>query len=214
MERNAPEVKERRTYDASGRRERALLQHSAALAAARVMFLERGYAAATVESVAHAGGVSAATIYKSYGGKAGLVRELCQRALAGAGPVSAEARSNNLRSDGEPRLLIEGWGQLAAEVSPRLSPLLLLLRTASQTDTEAAALYDQLARTRRRRMADNARHLAEGGHLRVGVTAQDARDILWLCSSPELYELLIIQRRWSLAKFNRFVTDTMINALI
>ena len=214
MDRNVPQVKGQRTYDASGRRQRALRQHSTALAAARVLFLERGYAATTVESIATAGGVSAATIYKSYGGKAGLVRELGQRALAGAGPVPAEARSNSLRSNGDPRLLIEGWGRLAAEVSPRLSPLLLLLRTAAQHDSEAAALYEQLARTRLRRMADNARHLVDAGHLRVGVTAQDAVDILWLCSSPELYELVIIQRRWTLAKFSRFVTATMIGALL
>lgn len=214
MDRKGPEVKGRRTYDASGRQERALRQHLAALAAARALFLQRGYTATTVESIAHVAEVSAATIYKSYGGKAGLVRELCQRALAGAGPVPAEERSNALRSDGDPRELIEGWGRLAAEVSPRLSPLLLLLRTAAQADAEAAALYDQLARTRQRRMADNARHLADAGHLRIGVTTQDARDILWLCTSPELYDLLIIQRQWTLAKFSRFVTDTMISALL
>ena len=63
-------------------------------------------------------------------------------------------------------------------------------------------------------MADNGRHLARAGHLRDGLTARDARDVLWLCSSPDLYELLVIRRRWSVAKYRRFVTDTMVNALL
>ena len=214
MSPRAPKVKGARSYDASGRQERARRQFAAVLDTARARFLEHGYGATTVESIAQAAGVSVATIYKTYGGKAGLVRSLAQRALEGAGPVPAEERSNALRSGSDPRAVIEGWGRLTAEVAPRISPLLLLLRTAAQTDPEAASLYDELDRARLARMADNARHLAKAGHLRDGVTAQDARDVLWLCSSPELYELLIVRRRWSLAKYSRFVTDTMVNALL
>lgn len=214
MDREHRTVKGARTYDASGRQQRARRQHAAALDAALALFLEHGYASTTVESIAHAAGVSAATIYKSYGGKAGLVRELCQRALAGAGPVAAEERSNALRSVDDPRQVIEGWGRLAAEVSPRVSPLLLLLRTAAQADPEAAGLYAELDQARLARMADNARYLAAAGHLRAGVTARDARDVLWLSTSPELYDLLITQRQWSLAKFSRFLTDTMASSLL
>jgi AcrR family transcriptional regulator len=214
MTREREPVKGARTYDASGRQARARHQRAAALDAALALFLETGYAATTVESIAQAAGVSAATIYKSYGGKAGLVRDLCRRALTGAGPVPAEERSNALRSEDDPRQVIDGWGRLAAEVSPRVSPLLLLLRTAAQADPEAAGLYAELDRARLARMGDNARYLAKGGHLREGITARDARDVLWLCSSPELYDLLITQRRWTLAKFSRFVTDSITSALL
>lgn len=214
MEREGPNVKGPRPYDATGRQARARRQHTAALETALALFLEHGYAATTVESIAQTAGVSAATVYKSYAGKAGLVRELCQRALTGAGPVPAEERSNALRAGDDPRQVMAGWGRLAAEVSPRVSPLLLLLRTAAQGDPEAAELYDELDRARLARMADNAHFLADAGLLREGVSARDACDVLWLCSSPELYDVLISQRRWSLAKFSRFVTDTMTSALL
>ena len=59
-----------------------------------MLFLERGFVATTVEAVATAAGVSPATVYKTYGGKAGLARSLCERALGGVGPVPAEERSN------------------------------------------------------------------------------------------------------------------------
>jgi len=207
-------VKGARTYDASRRQARARQLHAAALDIARQLFLERGYVATTVESIAEAAGVSAATIYKSYGGKAGLVRELCQRALAGGGPVPAEERSNALRAGSDPRAVIEGWGKLTSELAPRIAPLVLLLRDAAQADPEAAALYDELDRNRLTRMADNARYLADAGHLRDGLTTQEARDVMWLGTSPELYDLLVNRRRWTVVKYSRFVTDTMTNALI
>jgi hypothetical protein len=91
---------------------------------------------------------------------------------------------------------------------------MLLLRTAAQADPEAAALYDEIDDARLARMAENARFLARSGHLGAGVTEREARDVLWLCSSPELYELLIVRRRWSRARFSRFVAETMASALL
>ena len=52
--------------------------------------------------------------------------------------------------------MIEGWGRLLAEVSPRFSPLRLLLRTAAEADHEAGLLYEELDRDRLARMAENA----------------------------------------------------------
>lgn len=207
-------VKTRRAYDGSGRRARARHQYETTLDIAEARFLEDGYARTTVESIAEAAGVSAATIYKAYSGKAGLVRALCQRALAGAGTVPAETRSNALRAGSDARQLIEGWGRLVAEVAPRVAPLMLLLRTAGHTDSDAATLHDELEHARLTRMADNARHLARAGHLREGVDEQTARDVLWTCSSADLYELLVVKRRWTINAYSRFVTTTMIAALL
>src|SRR3954453_20807552 len=144
MSRRARPVKVVRTYDASRRQERARLNFERTLDVARRRFLERGYETTTVESIADEAGVSPATIYKTYGGKAGLIRALCQRALAGDGPVPAEQRSNALRDQDDPRVVIDGWGRLAGELAPRVIPLLLVLRQAARTDAEAAALRDEL----------------------------------------------------------------------
>src|SRR4051794_11908602 len=106
------QTSQRRAYDASGRRERAQRRREATLDAARDRFMDLGYGATTVESIGEAARVSAATIYKSYGGKAGIIRALCQRALAGEGPVPAEQRSDALRSTSDGHTLVGGWGRL------------------------------------------------------------------------------------------------------
>jgi AcrR family transcriptional regulator len=209
MSPKARAVKTPRTYDVSSRQERAREQYAATLAAAGELFNEQGYVATTVDSIAEAAGVSAATIYKSYGGKLGLVRGLCEQALRGGGPDSAEERSNALRTNPNARAVIAGWGRLASEVTPRIAPLLLLLRAAGMLDPEAAALYDDLDRERIARMTDNATFLADAGHLAEGTSVDEARDILWLTSAPELFELMVLRRGWSLTRYSAFVTQIM-----
>lgn len=214
MEPMVAPVKPPRSYDSTERRRRAQQQHEITLRTARILFDQDGYTATTVDAVAASAGVSAATIYKSYGGKSGLVRELCRRALEGDGPTPAQTRSDALRNSPDARTIIEGWGNLAAEVSPRVSPLMLLLRAAAVNDPEAATLLAEIDRARLRRMSDNARALSDAGHLRKGVSVHEARDVLWLYTSAEMYELLIVRRRWTRATFASFLTATMTALLL
>jgi hypothetical protein len=44
------------------------------------------------------------------------------------------------------------------------------------------------------RMTGHARRLADEGQLRPGMSEQEARDVLWLYSAPEWYDLLVLQR--------------------
>ncbi len=46
------------------------------------------------------------------------------------------------------------------------------------------------------------------------MTLDEARDILWTYSSPELFELLVRRRGWSVERFGAFVTDQLISALL
>ncbi|HZX56549.1 MAG TPA: TetR/AcrR family transcriptional regulator [Ilumatobacteraceae bacterium] len=212
---NQPAVNAGRRYDSSRRRERARLAHDALLDTALKRFTDDGYAATTIDSIAAAVEVSAATIYKTYGGKPGIVRALCERALGGRGPVPAEQRSDRLRvTTTNPREVIEGWGRLTAEVAPRVAPILLLLRDAASGDAAAAALHDELDSNRLRRMTENARFLVENGHVRTGIGLAHARDVLWTYSSPELFDLLVRRRRWSLTRYSEFVADAIAAALL
>jgi AcrR family transcriptional regulator len=209
-----PGVK-RRTYDASRRRDAAATRQAAVIAAAERQFLAGGYAATTIATVAADAGVSVDTIYKVFGGKPGLVRALWHRALEGVGPIAAERRSDDLQArEPDPRMIIRGWGAFTAEIAPRATPLLLLIRAAAGTDLEARALLDELDAERLARMTANARRLRDNGHLRAGVTLAAAADVLWTYSSPELCELLVLRRGWSPERYGEFIADAMIAALL
>jgi AcrR family transcriptional regulator len=205
----------KRPYDSAWRQVQARQTREALLDAARRRFLADGFTATTVAVIAADVGVSVDTIYKAFGGKPGLVRAICADALAGEGPVPAETRSDALHgSETDPRAIIRGWGVLASEVAPRVVPILLLIRDAAIADPEMAGLQADMDRQRLERMTHNARKLANGGHLRRGLTAEHAGEIMWTYSSPQLYELLVMIRGWPLQRFTTFITDAMIAALI
>src|SRR5258708_2510431 len=142
-------VKRPRRYDATNRRARALRTQGAILDAAQRLFLRDGFQATTIPAVAAEAGVSQETIYKAFGGKAGLVRAIRERGLGGEGPAHAERRSNTLqKEERDPRRIIEGWGRLTIEVAPRVMPILQLVAAGAPTDTELARLREELDRAR------------------------------------------------------------------
>lgn len=208
-------VKVRRKYDASRRQAEARANHEQIVTVAERHFLRDGYAATTVQTLAAAADVSVDTIYKSFGGKPGLVRAIRDRALLGQGPVPAEDRSDRLHLDpldGDD--IVRAWGRLTTEVAPRVAPILLLLRDASLHDPELRTLLEEMDDQRLERMTINARRLKAAGHLRSGITIPSAAGILWTYSSPELYELLVIRRRWKPERYGTFIADAMIGALL
>jgi AcrR family transcriptional regulator len=215
MEHRAATVKQKRSYDASRRKEQARRNRDRIVDAAENLFLRDGYGMTTIAAIAADAGVSADTIYKTFGGKPGLVRAIRTRALEGEGPVPAEQRSDALHSrESDPRKIIEAWGELTTEIAPLAAPILLLIRSAAASDPEVLALLEEMDADRLRRMTDNAHRLREAGHLRDGVTLTRAADVLWTYSSPELYELLVLRRGWPIEQYGRFVADAMIDALL
>lgn len=203
----------KRTYDSTRRRLQAQRTRDAVLDAAQSRLLSDGYASTTVASIAADAGVSVETIYKAFTSKAGLVAAIWERGLAGRGPVPAPQRSDDMqRTEHDPRSIILNWGRLTAEVAPRVAPILLLMRSAAANDPEMASLLAETDRQRLRRMRHNANALA--GHLKPGITLAAAADVLWTYSSPDLYELLVERRRWSMRRYNEFVSGAMIAALL
>ena len=208
-------VKPKRSYDSSRRQEGARQNRARIIELAEQHFLRDGYTATTVATIARAAGVSADTIYKSFGGKPGLIRAIRDRALEGEGPLPAERRSDEIQAhETDPRNIIYAWGAFVAEIAPRVTPILLLIRDAATNDPEVQALRDELDTARLERMTQNARRLHHAGHLRPNLTVAEAADVLWAYSSPELYELLVITRGWPPNRYGQFVADAMINALL
>lgn len=215
MDPNRTSVNPKRSYDSARRREQARQTRTAITDVARRRFLADGFAATTIATIANEARVSVDTIYKAFGGKPGLVSAICQEALTGQGPVPAETRSDAMQAtERNPREIIRGWGALTTEVAPRIAPILLLVRAAAAADPEMRRLQSQLNAQRLERMTHNARSLANTGGLRADVTIEDAGEILWTYSSPELYELLVLTRGWPLDGYGKFIADAMIAALL
>jgi len=215
MERIVSHVKSKRRYNSTGRREQARRSREAILDVAERQFLAKGYGATTLAAIAAEAGVSVETIYKAFDGKSGLVRALYEKGLTGRGPVPAYQRSDEMRAnETDPQAIMVGWGLLTTEVAAAVTPIRLLMRSSAATDPEMSALLNDSDHERLSRMQHHARFLAERNYLRDGVTVAEATDILWTCSSVEIYDLLVLQRGWSQPRFARFIADFMIASLL
>ena len=211
----AAKVKRTRRYDATRRQEAAQRRRAAIIEAATGLFVREGFSGTTISRIAADAGVSEETVYKVFGNKVALVRAIRDKALAGDGPIHAERRSDRMQSsERDPRSIIHGWSVLAMEVAPRVAPVLLLVRQAAASDRELARLQEEMDAARLTRMTHNAQTLLKGGHLRQGMTLDAATDVLWTYSSPELYELLVLRRDWSVQRYGEFIADAMIAALL
>jgi AcrR family transcriptional regulator len=210
-------VKGRRRYDSPRRQEQARLTRRAVLDAARVLFLERGYAATTVRAVAEMAGVSVETVYKAFANKAGLVKAVFDLAIVGDDrpvPMLQRERVARIRAEPNPQRKLLMYGEHLAEAGPRAGALQLLIRSAAATDPDAAQVWQQMVQERLVGMTEFARHLHEGGHLRSGISVEDARDVLWTYNSVEMYDLLAVQRGWRPERYGRWIAQAMIAALL
>ncbi len=203
-----------RGYDASRRRRAAKQRRRLVVDRARELFLERGFGGTTVAAVAQAAGVSVETVYKAFGGKAGLVRAVWEQALEGMGPVPAEERSDAVSSVADdPGEVIATWARLSAEVGDRAAPVLALVRAAAAADPEAAALLAEIDAGRLARMRHNAETLARRGYLRPGLSVERAAQLM-VAISGSLHEPLIGEAGWSAAEYSELVERLLTAVLL
>jgi len=213
----ASDVKPPRRYDSKIRGEQARRTRRAVLAAAHRQFVEQGYAATTVAAVAAEAGVSVETVYKTFRNKPALAKATFDVAVVGDDePVPMMDRDfvRQNRAEPDPRKKLNDYADEFARRSPRVGPLLLVVRDAAATDAGAAAVWEQLQQERLVGMTAFAQHLRDSGHLRAGVSWQEARDVLWTHNSVELWDLLVRQRAWSTKRYGKWIGQQLVAALL
>jgi AcrR family transcriptional regulator len=210
------EVK-RRPYDSSGRQEQARRNRARIIEVARALFLRDGYAGTTIPAVASEAGVAGETVYKSFGNKAGLLKAVWDVTLVGDDePVPMDERDEvrSVMAEPDPKRKIELYAHYVPMIVGRVGPLALVIRGAASVDTSAAAIQAQIEEERLNGMGMFAQHLFDGGYLRVGVTVEVARDVLWAVTSPVMWELFVLQRGWEAEAFSCFIANAAIAALL
>ncbi len=109
---------------------------------------------------------------------------------------------------------LAGFVRLAAQVNSRTAPIYRILVSAAASDPDAAAVLDELTRERQLGQAVIARSLARAGALRPKLREREAADIIHALMSPEVYGLLVIDRRWSAERYERWLTEILVRELL
>lgn len=196
---------------------RTRLARAAVVDAARTLFLARGYGATTVEAISEEAEVPAATVYRLFSSKLGILKALLDVSIAGdddAVPVADRPGVAALADADGPRQRLQGFVGFASGINDRVAPIYRILVSAAGTDPDAAALLDGLTDQRQKGQRMIARSLARAGALRPEVRERDAADIVHALLSPELYRLTVVDRGWSGERYRRWLTDLLADQLL
>jgi AcrR family transcriptional regulator len=209
----------KRRYDATGRRAQAAQTRADVIEAARRVFLERGYAGATIPRIAAEAGVAVETVYRAATGKAGLLEAAVQAALAGGAerakvPVEQRPGIRRVIEESDPRRQVEAYAATQPGVWSRVGPLLRILDAAASTDETLANLRDQHAQFRLQGLRRFAALLSERGALRAGLSADRAADIIWTLCAQANYDSLVTSRAWTDQDYRRWLSETLAHALL
>jgi len=201
-------AKHRRKYHSPTRELQAGQTRDRILDAAKRMIVNKGFPDATIEAIAQEAGVATPTVYAAFGSKRGILRGLMERAAFSSGYANL-VREAMQSDDPETRL------RYAAKIARSIFDS---LRGESEVLRGAAAVAPEFVREKERlryqRQAGLIKLLEEKGALRPEWNAAAARDILWTLTSYDIHCRLVVERKWSADRYEKWLGDTLVRTLL
>lgn len=197
----------RRPYRSSHRAAQARRTRQRILDAAAEVFLEHGYAAATMRAIAAKANVSVPMVESSFGTKARLLKTAIDVAIVGDDkPVPVLDRSWTRTA-----LQAETASEFLTIVSDVIGPaqarsagLVLAVFEGAATDPELAELSTQMIIQRSKTAGWLVNALTRKAALREGCSRQEAVDTVWILMDPAVFDRLTRQRGWTLERYQRW----------
>jgi AcrR family transcriptional regulator len=206
-----------RRYSTELRTEQTAVARRLILDSAYGLFVGKGYLG-TLAAVATSAGVSVQTVYNVVGGKPTLLKAVYDVTLAGDDQPVAMGDRPNFRAmyratDG--REMLARYAEIGRDLSERVLPLVTkLLAQAASGDPDLQAFADTIEGERATGTANMARAISERFGLRDGLSVQDAADILWTLTSPDLADRLVNRRGWGWDKTQAWLSSVMADSLL
>ena len=207
----------KRRYDSARRRQQAQETRRQILEAAHRLFLARGYSGTTVEAIAGEAGVAVETVYAAFRNKRTILARLVDVSVVGDDqpvPLLERRGPRDVQQERDQRRQIELFARGIREVMERAGPLFEVMRLAAATEPEIAALLEDLLGKRLEGMRFFVEALTKNGPLRAGFSPSDAADIVWTLTSPEVHRLLTVDRGWSGARYEAWLSDALARLML
>ncbi len=180
------------------------------------LFLEKGYVATTVQAIAESAGVAPATVYQAFGTKHAVLAAALDITVAGDDASLAVLDQDwvdKVRREKDPdrqlRLVAEGTSRIAA----RTAPIKEVMRDAAATEAAARELIRKDHEGRHRTQAVLVDLLIENRQLRSGMDRRRAVDTYFALVNSTTYELLVVQRGWTLSEWQAWIADVIAREL-
>lgn len=213
----AKPVKTKRRYNSTRREAQARKTRREIVEAAHRLFTERGYTGATIEAIAQESGVAPETVYAVFGNKRALLASLIDRSVGGDDePLSLLERPGpqGVMQAHDQRQQLHLFAQDITSILERVAPIFEIMRQAAKTEPDIADLLQNLLKARLHNMEVFIGRLAEHGLLRDGMVETHAAEVVWTLSSPEVFQLLTVDRGWSREQYIQWLADSLTRLLL
>ncbi len=207
----------RRRYQSPMRAEGARRTQQAIVATASELFIERGYAATSLDDIASAAGVARPTVFAAFGSKAAILRQALDQALAGDdAPVVVAERPwfRPVWDATTSAAVLDAYAEVCLVIARRAAPLFEAVRRAADDSPEAAELWNKLQHNRRAGATMIIEQVQKLGSLAPALSPQAATDILWIFNDPVHYTALVSQCGWTEHAFRQWLAGIMRTALL
>src|SRR5579859_2823616 len=147
-------VKGSRTVPRAAPQARTRRTRAAVVEAARRLFLERGYAATTIEAISELSDTPQPTVYRLFSFNLGVFTAVLDVSIAGDDEAVAMADRPQVRSlvaNSDPRDTLTGFAAVVGGLMARTAPVHRVLEEAARSDQGAAAALAEIARQRQDR---------------------------------------------------------------
>ena len=201
----------RRRYSSEVRRHSAQETRRRILAAAASLFTRKGIDFVTIDEIGRRAKVSASTVYAIYKSKDGILRGLMEQSLFG--PQFQDAQKL-LAGVTDPVALVRLTSHVARAIYESESSELGLLRRASGFSPALRKMEDEFERIRYENQAARIELLFASGKARPGLLPDEARRIMWMYTSRDVYRMLVIDGRWSPDRYQEWLSRTLVEALV
>jgi AcrR family transcriptional regulator len=199
-----------RRYVSKSRSQAAEATKDRVLRAAKVLFVRRGIDRTTIAQIADKADVSVATVYALYKSKEGILRELMRAALFGQSFQGAQAV---LESVSDPVRLLALTAHVARAIYEAESSELGLLRGASAFSPALRKLEQEFENIRFEMQEKRIELLFAQSKQKKGLQLGEARRILWMYTSREVYRMLVHESGWTPDRYQEWLSDTIVTAL-
>ena len=201
----------KRPYDSSLRAEAAQGTRRAIMESARGLFSRRGIDRVTIAQVAAKAGVAASTVYALFKSKEGILRALMESSLFGPRYREALAILDGIT---DPVEAIARTASIARAIYESESAEVGLLRGASGFSPALRRLEQEFEARRYELQEARLRLLASRSRLKDGLTFEEARRIMWMYTSRDVYRMLVQESGWTPARYEAWLSDTLVTSLV
>lgn len=194
-------------YDNRQRQDAARTTRARIIEAAKAGFLAHGFGGTTIRQFAEDAEVSQETIYKTFGGKAALLKSVYDVTLAGDDediPLAGRPEAIAVRDAPSPAAAAASYAELAQLISRRIDPLLRVLLGARDTDRALAEFARTIDEERHVGSSFYVRQWERNGWLRDDITVDQAIDTVWALNSPQP-RWLLLDHGWSDEQYTRWL---------